>query len=93
MKKFATPGGSLLTLLRMMVGDVDPVYYEMVEVDQGLAIVYFTIFAVLFLFVLTSLFLAITSDAYAITTGAMEFAEEDRKARDERAKAKSKKLN
>lgn len=93
MPQFATPGGSLLTLLRMMVGDVDPVYYEMVEVDQGLAIVYFTIFAVLFLFVLTSLFLAITSDAYAITTGAMEFAEEDRKARDERAKAKSKKLN
>ena len=93
MHQFATPGGSLLTLLRMVVGDVDPVYYEMLQVDEGLGVVYFTIFVVLFLFVLTSLFLAITSDAYAMTTGAMEFAEEDQKRREERARARSKKLN
>ena len=93
MHQFATPGGSFLTLLRMVVGDVDPVYYEMLQVDEGLGVVYFTIFVVLFLFVLTSLFLAITSDAYAMTTGAMEFAEEDQKRREERARARSKKLN
>ena len=81
------------TLLRMVVGDVDPVYYEMLQVDEGLGVVYFIIFVVLFLFVLTSLFLAITSDAYAMTTGAMEFAEEDQKRREERARARSKKLN
>ena len=92
MPQFATAGGALFTLLLMMVGDVDPVYYDMVNVDQMLAVVYFCIVVVLFLFVLTSLFLAITSDAYAITTGAVEFAEENRRAREERAKVK-KKLN
>ena len=75
------------------MGNVDPVFYDMVDVDLTLAFLFFGIFIVLFFFVLTSLFLAITSDSYAITTGAMEFAEEDRRARDERARGKHKKMN
>ena len=55
MGQFATPGDAVLTLLLMMIGDVDPVYREMTAVDRTFGIIYFTIFVMLFLFVLTSL--------------------------------------
>merc|ERR1712167_96597 len=71
--QFATLGGALFTLMLMMVGDVDPTYYDMIMVDKWLAFFYFCVFVVLFLFVLTALFLAIISDSFAVTVSAMEF--------------------
>eukprot|EP00908_Phaeocystis_cordata_P007213 Transcript_17854.p4 GENE.Transcript_17854~~Transcript_17854.p4 ORF type:complete len:111 (-),score=74.29 Transcript_17854:76-408(-) len=87
--QFATLGGALFTLMLMMVGDVDPTYYDMIMVDKWLAFFYFCVFVVLFLFVLTALFLAIISDSFAVTVSAMEFAEEERIEREKRAEARA----
>lgn len=76
MDKFSTGGGSSLTLLLMLIGDVDPTYREMTDSDRVSGILYFAVFVTLFLFVLTSLFLAVVSDSYAITSTAHELTEQ-----------------
>lgn len=90
MDKFSTGGGSSLTLLLMLIGDVDPTYREMTDSDRVSAILYFAVFVTLFLFVLTSLFLAVVSDSYAITSTAHQLAEQATTERRRNAEAAAK---